>query len=70
MGVRTWPKIASDEVFASVGFGEISWLGRRNSQPSDLTYEIRSNLAKADSENTFTSGSFDPKETLTHTSNR
>jgi hypothetical protein len=23
-GVRSWPKIASEEVFASVGFGEIT----------------------------------------------
>jgi hypothetical protein len=34
--------------------------GRRISQTSDLAAAIRNNLAKADSENTFTSGSYRP----------
>jgi hypothetical protein len=44
-----WPKIASDEVFASVGFGEIPWLWKKNFQFSDLAVAISSYLAKADS---------------------
>jgi hypothetical protein len=34
--------------------------GRKNSQTSDLAIAIRSNLAKADAENAFTSGSYVP----------
>jgi hypothetical protein len=36
-------------------------LGRKNSQTSDLTVAIGSNLAKADAENAFTSGSYRPE---------
>jgi hypothetical protein len=35
--------------------------GRNNSQTSDLAVAIGSNLAKADAENAFTSGSNRPK---------
>jgi hypothetical protein len=34
--------------------------GRKNSQTSDLAVAIGSNLAKADAENAFTSGSYRP----------
>jgi hypothetical protein len=34
--------------------------GKKNSQTSDLTVAIGSNLAKADPENAFTSGSYRP----------
>jgi hypothetical protein len=38
--------------------------GRKKSQTSDLPVAIGGNLAKADSENAFTSGSYRPEPTL------
>ena len=55
------PKAASELGIFSVSFGEISWFLRGNSQTPDLTAAIGGNLAKADPENAFTSGSYRPE---------
>jgi hypothetical protein len=58
---RCWPKVASERGIFSVGFGEISWVLRGNSQTTDLAVAIRGNLAEADAQKVATSGGFRPE---------
>jgi hypothetical protein len=65
MSVSCWPKVASELGTFSVSFGEISWFWKEKFSNLGFDGNNRGNLAKADPENAFTSGSYRPKPTLT-----
>jgi len=54
------PKVAADERFLSVSFGEIAWLFRENFLISDLAPAISNNFSKADPQNLFIRVGFVP----------